>query len=194
MVTALVLKFCQLLQTKTCPDAAASVHDDDVNAEERWISECQRGLVTDKKFKHWQKQFELFHDKNGLWRCGGRIQNAAVSYSTKHPVLLPKGHHLTLLFVRKAHERVLHNGVKETLTELRSKFWIVKGRSFVKHVLHQCQVWENPTTHLNYLHCPRSELKKPHHSPSQESTSLDPSTSRVLTEHRRYGSAYIPVA
>ena len=139
-VTALVLKFCRLLRTKTCPDAAASVHDDDVNAEERWISECQRGLVTDKKFKYWQKQFELFQDKNGLWRCGGRIQNAAVPYSTKHPILLPKGHHLTLLFVRKAHERVLHNGVKETLMELWSQFWIVKGRSFVKHVLHQCQV------------------------------------------------------
>ena len=40
MVTALVLKFCRLLRTKTCPDAAASVHDDDVNAEEQWISKC----------------------------------------------------------------------------------------------------------------------------------------------------------
>lgn len=36
---------------------------------------------------------------------------------SRHPILLHKGHHLTKLVVRKAHKRVLHNGVKETLTE-----------------------------------------------------------------------------
>ena len=37
-----------------------------------------------------------------------------------------------------AHQRVLHNGVKETLTELQSRFWILKGRSTVKQILHHC--------------------------------------------------------
>ena len=32
----------------------------------------------------------------------------------------------------------MHNGVKETLTELRSKFWLVKGRQAVKKLLHNC--------------------------------------------------------
>ena len=40
--------------------------------------------------------------------------------------------------LRGAHERVLHDGVKETLMELRSRYWIVKGRSFVKSVVRQC--------------------------------------------------------
>ena len=39
--------------------------------------------------------------------------------------------------MRKAHERVFHNGVKETLTEVRSRFWILKGRALVKKVVHQ---------------------------------------------------------
>ena len=31
-------------------------------------------------------------------------------------------------------------GVKETLTELRSKFWIVRGRQFVRTLLSKCKV------------------------------------------------------
>lgn len=65
----------------------------------------------------------------GLWRCGGRLTNAEIPYTTKHPVLLPRSHPLTTLIVRDAHDRVWHNGVKETLREIRRKFWIVKGQS-----------------------------------------------------------------
>ncbi|XP_067049920.1 uncharacterized protein [Acropora muricata] len=49
-------------------------------------------------------------------------------------------HHVTSLIVRACHERVHHNGVKETLTELRSRFWIVKGRQVVKKLLHECTI------------------------------------------------------
>ena len=105
-----------------------------------WILENQRELVADKSFKHWQNQFDLFQDENGVWRCRGRIQNATVPYSTKYPILVYKDHHLAVLLVRNAHSRVLHNGVKETLTELRAKFWIVQGRSFIKKIIHQCHV------------------------------------------------------
>lgn len=54
----------------------------------------------------------------------------------KHPILLPRQHHLATLVVRHAHSRVLHNSVKETLTEVRTKFWIIKGQSFVKRCIH----------------------------------------------------------
>ena len=84
--------------------------------------------------KHWRNNSISFK----TWRCGGRFSNADVPYGVKHPILLPKDHHFTLLVVRQAHVRVLHNGVKDTLNEVRSKFWIVKGRSFVKKVIHQC--------------------------------------------------------
>ena len=59
---------------------------------------------------------------------------------TKHPILLPTGHHFTMLVIPQSHEKVLHGGVKETLTELRSRFWIVKGRSVVKKLLHKCMI------------------------------------------------------
>ena len=34
----------------------------------------------------------------------------------------------------------MHGGVKTTLTELRSQFWILKGRSVVKSILRRCTV------------------------------------------------------
>ena len=36
--------------------------------------------------------------------------------------------------------RVLHRGVNQTLTELRSKFWITRGISFTKKLLYLCAV------------------------------------------------------
>ena len=57
---------------------------------------------------------------------------------TKYPILLPRDHYLTKLIVLGAHEKVYHNKVKDTLNELRSKFWIVRGRQLVKKVIHRC--------------------------------------------------------
>ena len=38
----------------------------------------------------------------------------------------------------QSHENVNHNGVGETLTEIRSQIWIIKGRQAVKDVLSKC--------------------------------------------------------
>ena len=72
--------------------------------------------------------------------AGVGFKNANVSFSTKHPVLLPRTHFLTILLVQRAHERVMHGGVNATLTELRSRVWIVRERNFVKRILGQCTI------------------------------------------------------
>ena len=33
---------------------------------------------------------------------------------------------------------MLHNGVRKTLTFIRSQYWIVQGRNFVKKIIHEC--------------------------------------------------------
>jgi len=35
---------------------------------------------------------------------------------------------------------MIHGGVKSNLTELRSRFWIVQGRQFVRKLLYECVV------------------------------------------------------
>ena len=108
-------------------------------AEKLWIIESQKCVKEDQNFPTWQKQFGLFLDE-GVWRCKGRLGNADIPYSARYPVLLHKRHHLTLLIIRDAHQRVMHNGVKETLTEIRSRFWIVRGRQLVRTVLNKCVI------------------------------------------------------
>ena len=107
-------------------------------AELLLIKDAQESLKCHKNFTTWKRQFSFFED-DGVLRCQGRIDNAqSLPYSAKHPIILPSNSHLTTLYVRRAHARVLHNGVKETLTELRSQFWVIRGRSVVKRILHNC--------------------------------------------------------
>ena len=75
-----------------------------------------------------------------LWRCGGRLENADISDTAKSPILLNVAHYITRLIVTHAHESLMHSGVKDTLTQLRSRFWIVKGRQFVRKTLHKCMI------------------------------------------------------
>ena len=104
-------------------------------AETLWVKSAQRSLAN---LKNLTKQFNLFRDEHGVWRCGGRLANTEVPFETKFPILIPRSHYLSTLIVKQAHERVLHDGVKETLTESRSRFWIPRGRSFTKKIIHKC--------------------------------------------------------
>ena len=80
----------------------------------------------------------VFTDEKGVLRCKGRIQNSSLSYATKFPVLLPRTHHFTRLVIQRCHESVKHNGLRETLTELRANYWIVRGRQLVKSFITRC--------------------------------------------------------
>ena len=105
-------------------------------AEVFWIRDAQDGLIK----REWKTQFGLFLDDNGIWRCGGRLNNANLSFGTLHPILLPKNHYFSTLIIRRAHQRVCHSGVKDTLTEIRSAYWIPQGRSFVHKFVGHCVI------------------------------------------------------
>ena len=139
-VTTQVLKIIRLLKAKSRGRISSmSETEERTEAEVLWLVESQSLLITDKNFENWKGQFGLFLDGKGLWRCG-RLGNTNLPYTTKHPVMLHRNHHLTTLVIRNAHERVQHNGAKETLTEVRSKFWIVRGRSLFRSLIFQCVV------------------------------------------------------
>ena len=110
-------------------------------AERLWLLEIQRELTVDAKyFEKLEAQLNLFQDQHGLIRWRGRLSQLTLNRDTKYPILLPRDHYLTKLIVLGAHERVYHNKVKDILNELRSKFWIVRGRQLVKNskVIHRC--------------------------------------------------------
>ena len=103
-----------------------------------WLRDMQAQLTDSSEFSALKTKLDLFLDKDELWRCGGRMLNTALPFSARNPILLARNHHLTTLLVFDAHERVLHNGVRETLAELRSAYWVVKGRQLVKRLLRAC--------------------------------------------------------
>jgi len=137
-VTAQVLRAVKKFKGGKLNTCTIVTPEELAEAEGLWITSAQQQLVLGRDFKFQQRQFNLFQDEEGVWRCKGRLSNAEVPYAVKHPILLPKAHPLTTLIVRRAHERVCHNGVKETLTETRRRFWIPRGRSLTKYIVRRC--------------------------------------------------------
>ena len=137
-VRKFALRFKSIITSNSTPIDWTITAEDMERAEMDWVTDCQRHLTTEVKFDLWKSQLNAFLDQQGVWRCGGRLNKANISYSSKHPILLSKQHHLTTLITQYAHERTMHGGVKDTLTEIRSKYWIVKGRQFVRKIIYKC--------------------------------------------------------
>ena len=46
--------------------------------------------------------------------------------------------YITKLIILRSHEKVFHSGLEATLSNVRMKYWIIKGRQTVKTVLKNC--------------------------------------------------------
>lgn len=79
-----------------------------------------------------------FLDKDGILRVGGRIDNASATYNQRHPIILPKKHHVTDLIIRQIHYRNLHAGPRTLLYIIREQFWPLQGLRTVNTVLSKC--------------------------------------------------------
>ena len=141
-VTAHVLKVVEILKAKIGKgDAELTITTTDMaKSELYWVKIVQHRIETNVWFSTWKQQFKMFMDETGLWRCRGRLTNADIPQPSKHPILLEITHLFTTLIVKDCHEKVMHNGMRETLSELRTRYWIVQGRSFIRQILHNCFV------------------------------------------------------
>ncbi|XP_046383976.1 uncharacterized protein LOC124154345 [Ischnura elegans] len=84
------------------------------------------------------KMLHAFLDENNVIRVGGRISSSNISYSQKHPIVLPPKHHLTKLIVMQEHIRLLHAGPQLLLSSIRQRFWPLSGRNLCRQIVHQC--------------------------------------------------------
>ena len=99
------------------------------------IKSEQSVLKSSANFKDLKKNLEVFGDEKGVLRCKGRIENAPLPYETRFPILIPRDREIAKLLVLDAHQIVKHEGVKETLAQLRSQYWIVRGRQYVRKII-----------------------------------------------------------
>ena len=134
---------------EVCEQSEKKIRKENTKDEDHLVSECnqakvlwhkevQKSFNDHQKHGHTAKMLGIFIDTDGVSRVGGRLQNAPLPSSTKHPVLLPRRHHFSNLVIAKSHESVKHNGLRETLTQVRSDYWIPKGRQDVKSFLSKC--------------------------------------------------------
>ena len=134
-ITAFMLRFVNNLSSRSQQqerNVGPLTPPEILEAEHAWLKTVQPQFTFgDPKFKMLQKSLRPFYDESKTLRCEGRISNASLPYVTTFPAILPKDRHLTSLIIFQSHERVIHNGVKETLCSLREKYWIARGRQVV---------------------------------------------------------------
>uniref|UniRef100_A0A5S6QMP9 Integrase catalytic domain-containing protein n=1 Tax=Trichuris muris TaxID=70415 RepID=A0A5S6QMP9_TRIMR len=119
-------------------------------AEEVWLKKVQQVAFQSeidslKKTNHVQfssctHQLAPFLDEQGLLRVGGRLQQSNLCMDSRHQIILPHESPFVHLLIRSCHERQLHAGTETTLSVLRQRFWILKGRSIVKKIVRNCSV------------------------------------------------------
>ena len=51
------------------------------------------------------------------------------------PILLPAIHPVVSLITTDKHKSLMHAGVKTTLSELKERFWIIKGRQMMSQMM-----------------------------------------------------------
>ncbi|XP_074634093.1 uncharacterized protein LOC141892648 [Acropora palmata] len=86
-------------------------------------------------------RLDPFIDDDGLLRVGGRLRRSHLGCGEKHPVLIPKGHHLAKLIVRHYHNQVHHQGRQITHGTIRQAgYWLVNGSHTVSRELSSCVV------------------------------------------------------
>ena len=80
-----------------------------------------------------------FLDPNGLIRVGGRLRNSPLTFQEKHPVLLPKGHHLSELVIRHFHHKVHHQGRQITSGAVREGgYWVIGAHRMISRLIESC--------------------------------------------------------
>ncbi|XP_066919514.1 uncharacterized protein [Clytia hemisphaerica] len=106
--------------------------DDLLSAKKKWLLDAQRGIPDEMK-----KNLFLGGE---VYRWKGRLNNAPIPFDAKHPIWLPTNSPLVDLLIKQAHDKVMHNGQRETLNELRSQFQIPRLRQRVRHFIYKCTI------------------------------------------------------
>ena len=125
-----------------------------------------------------------------LIRVGGRLrkvpQQDCVDFEL-HPIVLDQHHPVTKLLIKDADNHFSHQaGTGQVFAYLRRRYWIIRGRSSVKGVLHacfECRRWREKPRVPRMADLPKSRLRL--HKPPFYSTGMDCFGPMTVTIGRR---------
>lgn len=67
------------------------------------------------------------------------MSSTAIPWEERHPIIIPKSSHITILLVQHYNEQVTHQGRHITEGAIRSAgLWILGGKRLITSVIHKC--------------------------------------------------------
>lgn len=139
-ITAWIRRFVQNLRVKADQRRFGRLEVNELlAAEKEWIICIQSKLQNQSNFCQLKTSLGLSCQQEIL-RCKGRLGESDLEYEGKYPIILPRNHRFTKLIIEKSHKIAKHSGVRGTLAELRTRFWVPKGRQMVKAVISRCVI------------------------------------------------------
>ncbi|XP_062704645.1 uncharacterized protein LOC134286948 [Aedes albopictus] len=76
--------------------------------------------------------------EDGILKVGGRLRNAPVTETRKHPMILSTSHPFTKMVVTHYHQKLLHAGPQLLIAHLREQFWPLRVRNLARKVVQDC--------------------------------------------------------
>lgn len=128
-------------------DLSPSLTIEEVNSAQRKIcklvqDQCLSFVATSlNSGKNLPKQYAMldpFVDSEGLVRVGGRLKNSALPGNAKHPILLPKNHHVVVLIINYFHLKYFHARSHLLHSLIASHFYIFACRQAIRSVVSKC--------------------------------------------------------
>ena len=116
------------------------------------ILDNQNKFKTDSQcFRNLKNDLNIIKENNIL-KCKGRLENVSIPIEAKLPILIYREHYLFKLIIWDIHRKLKHAGTKQTISELKQKYWVCQSRNYVRNIIRKC------------LTC-RKLLRKPYNYP-----------------------------
>ena len=143
-----ILRFCRRTRHKEAVESLPYITQEEFGhaeivllrlVQKEQFSEEFECLENGKSISKSSVLFKLqpFIDNQGLLRMRGRIQLSPLSFDEKHPIIIPKGH-FALLLARFFHLSLKHAGVKQIISTVRNRFWVIGLRTMARKVKREC--------------------------------------------------------
>ena len=140
LITSYVLRFidnCKRVIKKRQLKIGEISIDERMHAKRLWLIN-EQSQINDKQMNQLKISLGAYRDEDSVIKLKGRLEHADLNMNSKFPILIPKGSYIGDLIIMDAHKEVLHYGMKDTLNQVRTEYWIIQGRSRVKTVLNKC--------------------------------------------------------
>ena len=114
---------------------------EELNAIARATPQSRSGIMERKRNlqKSHLYRFDPYIDDAGILRVDGRLRRSNLSSNEKHPVILPKNHHVSKLLLCYYHKEVHHQCRQITHGALRNAgYRLVSGHAAVSKLIGSC--------------------------------------------------------